>query len=164
MLPLLAPPLPPGCPWSGFTPPNVNWCEAERCAAIVNPSDAWSNLLYLLLGLWMWRVARREHRADLARFGPASVAIAVFSFGWAINVPVVTLMVLDLHPARRGMASSLQSCVASVANGLVAGVVAPLVMGSTVAMSAMALAMLVIGLAAWLYLRQRWPETVRHEG
>ena len=82
MLPLLAPPLPPGCPWSGFTPPNVNWCEAERCAAIVNPSDAWSNLLYLLLGLWMWRVARREGRADLARFGPASLAIAVFSFAY----------------------------------------------------------------------------------
>jgi len=94
----------------------------------------------------------------------ALMPIAVFSFGWAINVPVVTLMVLDLHPTRRGMASSLQSCVASVANGLVAGLVAPLVMGSTVAMSATALAMLAIGLAAWLYLRQRWPETVRYDG
>ena len=82
MLPLLAPPLPPGCPWSGFTPPNVDWCEAERCAHIVNPSDTWSNLLYLVLGLWMWRVARREGRADLARFGPAGVAIAVFSFAY----------------------------------------------------------------------------------
>lgn len=82
MLPLLAPPLPPGCPWSGFTPPNIDWCEAERCARIVNPSDAWSNLLYLVLGIWMWRVARREGRADLARFGPASVAIAIFSFAY----------------------------------------------------------------------------------
>jgi len=82
MVPLLAPPLPPGCPWSGFTPPNVNWCEAERCAAIVNPWDAWSNLLYLVLGLWMWREARRAGRADLSRFGPASVAIGVFSFAY----------------------------------------------------------------------------------
>jgi hypothetical protein len=78
----LAPPLPPGCPWSGFTTPNVDWCEAERCAWIVNPADAWSNLPYLLLGLWMWREARRLGRPDLARFGPAGVAIGFFSFAY----------------------------------------------------------------------------------
>ncbi|MEX2207655.1 MAG: ceramidase domain-containing protein [Myxococcota bacterium] len=78
----LAPPLPAGCPWSTFTPPNVDWCEVERCALIVNPVDAWSNALYLLLGLWMWREARRSGRADLARFGPASVAVGVFSFAY----------------------------------------------------------------------------------
>ncbi|MCK7499812.1 MAG: hypothetical protein MZW92_62495 [Comamonadaceae bacterium] len=33
----------------------------------------------------------------------------MFSFGWALMVPVVTLMVLDLVPERRGMASSLQA-------------------------------------------------------
>ena len=47
-------------------------------------------------------------------------------------VPVVTLMVLDLAPERRGMASSLQACVGSAANGLVAGVLAPLAAGSQV--------------------------------
>jgi DHA1 family bicyclomycin/chloramphenicol resistance-like MFS transporter len=31
-------------------------------------------------------------------------------------VPVVTIMVLDLVPERRGLASSLQAVVASVAN------------------------------------------------
>ncbi|TAM42937.1 MAG: Bcr/CflA family efflux MFS transporter, partial [Burkholderiaceae bacterium] len=35
--------------------------------------------------------------------------IAVFAFGWALMVPVVTLLVLDLYPERRGMASSLQA-------------------------------------------------------
>ena len=76
---LLAPPLPPGCPWSGFTPPNVDWCEEELCALVVNPSDTWSNLAYLVLGLWMWRSARRSGRADLQLFGPASLAVGVFS-------------------------------------------------------------------------------------
>jgi hypothetical protein len=78
----LAPPLPAGCPWSGWTPPNVDWCELERCAAIVNPSGAWSNGLYVLLGVWMWRAARRSGRADLARFGPAGVAVGAFSFAY----------------------------------------------------------------------------------
>jgi hypothetical protein len=80
--PHLAPPLPPDCPWSGFTPPNVDWCEQELCAAIVNPSGAWSNLIYVALGFWMWHVARRDGRADLRRFGPAGVAVGVFSFAY----------------------------------------------------------------------------------
>src|SRR5690606_31162099 len=87
--------------------------------------------------------------------------IAVFSFGWALNVPAVTLMVLDLFPLRRGMASSLQAVVGSVANGLVAGVIAPLVMHSTVGLATTSLAMLCIGLGAWLLLRRRWPSVVR---
>ena len=87
--------------------------------------------------------------------------IAIFSFGWAMMVPVVTLLVLDLHPARRGMASSLQAFIASTANGLVAGVVAPLVMHSTVLLAAVSLAMMCVGLIAWFYLHRRWPQIGR---
>jgi hypothetical protein len=79
MPPLLAPPLPPGCPWSGWTPPNVNWCEEELCAWVTNPADTWSNLAYIALGIWMWRLARRSGRPELRLFGPASVAVGVFS-------------------------------------------------------------------------------------
>ena len=79
---LLAPPLAPGCPWSGFTPPNVNWCEEELCSLIVNPADTWSNLVYVVLGLFMWYVARRAGRSDLRLFGPASIAVGVFSFAY----------------------------------------------------------------------------------
>jgi len=88
----------------------------------------------------------------------ALIPISIFSFGWAMMVPVVTLLVLDLHPMRRGMASSLQSFIGSTANGLVAGLIAPLVMHSTVAMAAVSLAMMCVGLVAWLYVRRRWPE------
>ena len=82
--------------------------------------------------------------------------IAIFSYGWALMVPVVTLMVLDLHPARRGMASSLQAVVASTANGIVAGVVAPLVMHSAIGMALTSLALMAVGLVAWGWLRLRW--------
>lgn len=84
--------------------------------------------------------------------------IVVFAFGWALMVPVVTLMVLDLYPARRGMASSLQAVVGSVANGLVAGVVSPLVMHSAVLLALTSALFLGIGLVAWLWLHERWPE------
>ena len=81
--------------------------------------------------------------------------IAVFSFGWALMVPVVTLKVLDQAPDRRGMASSLQACIGSAANGLVAGLISPLVMHSTVALAATSLAMSSIGLVAWWWVRTR---------
>ncbi|WP_096697269.1 multidrug effflux MFS transporter [Polaromonas sp. AER18D-145] len=87
--------------------------------------------------------------------------IAVFAFGWALMVPVVTLLVLDLYPERRGMASSLQAFIGSTANGIVAGVIAPLIMHSTVALAAVSLLMMGIGLLAWLYLHHRWPEIGR---
>ncbi len=91
----------------------------------------------------------------------AMFPIALFAFGWALMVPVVTLLVLDLYPERRGLASSLQAFVGSTANGIVAGVVAPLVMHSTRALAVTSLGMLGIGLLAWLYLHRRWPEIGR---
>jgi DHA1 family bicyclomycin/chloramphenicol resistance-like MFS transporter len=88
----------------------------------------------------------------------ALLPLGVFSFGWALMVPVVTLLVLDLHPERRGMASSLQMFVGSSANGIVAGVISPLVMHSTVGLAAASLLMLGVGLTSWSYIRRRWPD------
>ncbi len=85
--------------------------------------------------------------------------LAAFSFGWALMAPVVTLFALDQVPDRRGMASSVQSCIASLSNALVAGVVAPLVMHSTVAMALTALAMLLVGLVAWVWVKPRLDHT-----
>ncbi|MGN6529617.1 MAG: multidrug effflux MFS transporter [Burkholderiaceae bacterium] len=81
--------------------------------------------------------------------------IGIFSFGWALMVPVVTLLVLDQVPQRRGMASSLQACIGSLANAFVAGVISPLVMHSTVALAAASLAMSCVGIVAWIYVRNR---------
>jgi DHA1 family bicyclomycin/chloramphenicol resistance-like MFS transporter len=91
----------------------------------------------------------------------ALLPIATFAFGWALMVPVVTLLVLDLYPERRGLSSSLQAFIGSTANGLVAGVIAPLVMHSTKALAIASILFLSIGLVAWLFLHRRWPETGR---
>jgi MFS transporter, DHA1 family, multidrug resistance protein len=87
--------------------------------------------------------------------------IAVFAYGWALMVPVITLLVLDLHPERRGMASSLQAVIGSTANGIVAGVIAPLVMHSTRAIAIASLLMMAVGLVAWIFAHRRWPEIGR---
>jgi MFS transporter, DHA1 family, multidrug resistance protein len=64
-------------------------------------------------------------------------------------------MVLDLVPERRGMASSVQAFIGGSANGLVAGIVVPLVMHSTVLLAATSLGMMSVGLIAWLWVKPR---------
>ena len=144
------------------------------------------NISGIMLGAWLsgrqagrWAPKRQIRHGFLIMFlssvlnlaanwlWPAHVSwallpIAVFSFGWALVVPVVTLLVLDLHPERRGMASSLQAVIGAVSNGFVAGALAPLVMHSTVALAAACLAMLLVGLGSWLWLHWRWPEIGRY--
>jgi len=85
------------------------------------------------------------------------VLVALYSLGWSLMVPAVTLMALDLHPTRRGLASSLQATVGAVANGLVAGVLAPLVMHSALALASASALLMLCGLASWTLLRRRWP-------
>ena len=48
--------------------------------------------------------------------------------------------------------------VGSTANGIVAGVISPLVMHSTVGLAAASLLMMCLGLGSWMYIRHRWPE------
>jgi DHA1 family bicyclomycin/chloramphenicol resistance-like MFS transporter len=88
----------------------------------------------------------------------AIAPIAVFAFGWSLMVPVVTLLVLDQVPDRRGMASSMQACVGAVANGIVAGVIAPLVMHSTLGLALASLAMMSVGIVAWVWVKPRLPD------
>ena len=81
--------------------------------------------------------------------------VAIYAFGWALMVPVVTLMVLDMVPERRGMASSVQACIGSLANAAVAGVVAPLVMHSALLLAVTSLGMMLIGVFAWVWVKPR---------
>jgi DHA1 family bicyclomycin/chloramphenicol resistance-like MFS transporter len=83
----------------------------------------------------------------------ALLPIAVFSFGWALMVPVVTILALDQVPDRRGTASSVQACVGSLANAGVAGLLAPLVMHSTLALAITSACMLAVGIGAWLWVK-----------
>jgi DHA1 family bicyclomycin/chloramphenicol resistance-like MFS transporter len=80
----------------------------------------------------------------------ALLPIAIYSLGWALMTPVVTLMLLDVVPERRGLASSLQAVIGSMANGIVAGLLSPLVMHSALALSVASLGLMGVGLAAWI--------------
>jgi DHA1 family bicyclomycin/chloramphenicol resistance-like MFS transporter len=133
----------------------------------------------LMAGAWVsgrlaGRVApERQVRLGFAVVGVASVAnvvlnsllaphvawalwpVTAYSFGWALLAPVVTLMVLDVVPERRGMAASLQAALGAAANALVAGLVVPLVMHSTLALAVASALLAAVGAGCWGWLRRQ---------
>ena len=138
------------------------WVSGRMAGRVAPKQQIKYGFVIMLLIAVLNLAANLLFKADVAW---AIFPIAIFAFGWAMMVPVVTLLVLDLHPTRRGMASSLQAFIGATANGLVAGFITPLVMHSTVALAAVSLAMMCVGLIAWVYLHHRWPDigrTVAH--
>ena len=87
----------------------------------------------------------------------AIVPVAIYAAGWSMMTPVVTLLLLDLVPDRRGMASSVQASLGSAVNGLVAGVLAPLVMHSALALAVASLVLGLTGLLGWTWVKRRLP-------
>jgi len=88
----------------------------------------------------------------------ALLPVTLYAFGWSLMTPLVTVMLLDLSPQRRGLASSLQTGLGAAINGIVAGVIAPAVMHDTRSLAFAAAALSACGLLAWLWVRHRLPE------
>lgn len=62
------------CPWSGLAPASISFCEARLCAWIAEPSNALSNVAYVLPGVW---VARQRALALPIRVMTASAAVTL---------------------------------------------------------------------------------------
>jgi DHA1 family bicyclomycin/chloramphenicol resistance-like MFS transporter len=76
--------------------------------------------------------------------------IAVFTLGSSLVMPSLTLMLLDLFPTMRGLASSLQGFVQFAFSGFVAGTIAPLLAPSLIALALGMLAFTAASHALWL--------------
>ena len=124
-----------------------------RLAGRIKPKHQIRRGFVIMLGTSLANVALNLFAAPHPFW--AMLTVSIFSFGWALMVPVVTLLVLDLVPERRGMASSVQAFIGSMANGLVAGLIAPLVMHSAVGLALTSIGMLSIGIAAWIWVKPR---------
>jgi len=98
-----------------------------------------------------------------ALFAPPHVAwhvlpIAVYTVGSAIVMPSATLLLLDLFPANRGLAASLQGFLQFSLSALTAGTIAPLL---AVSLPALALGMagfVAASFALWLVYQRRAPQ------
>ena len=86
----------------------------------------------------------------------AILPLFVYMVGLALTMPCLQLLAMDLFPARHGMASSCQGLVQSGLNAWVAGLVAPLLWGSTMTLALGMLAFMLTGACSFaLALRLR---------
>jgi MFS transporter, DHA1 family, multidrug resistance protein len=80
--------------------------------------------------------------------------IPVYTFGMSLAMPCLTLMALDPFPQQRGLAASCQMFLQSSANGLIAGVLAPLLWDSTRTLAFGMGALMLLGAGSvWLHHR-----------
>jgi DHA1 family bicyclomycin/chloramphenicol resistance-like MFS transporter len=90
----------------------------------------------------------------------AVIPVMIYGVGFAMAMPSISIITLDLFPTRRGMAASLQGFVSGMVNVLTAGVVSPLVWHDTRHLALAMVAMMAVGLASWLaYLRSARSKT-----
>jgi DHA1 family bicyclomycin/chloramphenicol resistance-like MFS transporter len=79
--------------------------------------------------------------------------IALAGVGVNLISPAMNLLVLDLFPQQRGMASSLQAFVMLAFNALLAGVLAPWLADNDVHLAIASAAIYALGLVAWRWYR-----------
>ena len=96
----------------------------------------------------------------VALFVPPSIPwhvlpMAVFTLGSSLMAPSVTLLLLDLFPRMRGLASSLHGFVQFAFSGVVAGTIAPFLAPSLAALALGMLAFTVASFGVFRLLRNR---------
>lgn len=75
----------PGCPWYDITvkqgAPNIKWCEETLCHWVSEPANTWSNIGYLVAGIYILYLAiKNRHNFNLKIFGPIIFFMGAMSF------------------------------------------------------------------------------------
>lgn len=72
----------PSCPWydmeQQFGPANIKWCEERICSFINEPANAWSNLFFLVVGLFFIFRGLKSRRTPMGRFDILFGSIVTF--------------------------------------------------------------------------------------
>jgi len=73
--------LPTNCPWSDFLPPTIQFCEKNLCSFITTPSNTFSNLAYIIIGVYLLLQKKDDSNLDRLKLIPISAILTgVMSF------------------------------------------------------------------------------------
>jgi MFS transporter, DHA1 family, multidrug resistance protein len=84
----------------------------------------------------------------------AVIPIGIYAIGSALAFPSITIKVMNLFPARRGMATSLSGFVTGLVNVLVAGLISPALSHSPVWLAFGMAGLMLSGYSCWWVYRQ----------
>lgn len=83
------------CPYALLAKPVITFCEPNLCSHIVQPANAWSNLAFLVVGVLLAFLSRKEQNLLPKLFGPLAIFIGLASFMYHASYTFVGQM-LDL--------------------------------------------------------------------
>lgn len=89
------------------------------------------------------------HLSHPATLPVSVVPIFVYTFGLGIATPSITLLVLDLMPERKGLASSMMGFSQSGSSAILAGVISHLVYDSARSLALCSLSLVTVGVLCW---------------
>jgi hypothetical protein len=73
-------PLLPECPWSSFLPPTIKYCEDNLCSYITQPSNTWSNLAFIIVGIYLIILNQKDKIKYLRNVGLIAIVTGIASF------------------------------------------------------------------------------------
>jgi hypothetical protein len=86
-------PHPPGCFWHYYAEtygsPNIKWCEKTLCQFISEPANTWSNLLYLIIAVYLF-IYKKPQSFELKLFAPVVFIMGFFSLVYHLSNFYVT--------------------------------------------------------------------------
>ena len=68
------------CSWQNYPPPTIEFCEARTCGLVAEPANAWSNLAYILVGLYLLSQTRKPEASNLWPGGLTAILVGICSF------------------------------------------------------------------------------------
>lgn len=67
------------CPWTSLAPSTLQWCEQQLCAWVREPSNTYSNLIYIIVGLYILYDTRKFREVYLKVLGYFSILLGFMS-------------------------------------------------------------------------------------
>lgn len=67
------------CPWDSFQHATVRFCEERLCSWIVEPANSWSNIFYILVGLYIVRLSLKDQKPKLSYIGICNILVGMGS-------------------------------------------------------------------------------------
>lgn len=67
------------CPWDILKPSHINFCEAKLCSLIVKPAETWSNISFVIVGILVIYLSKKENQKQLSPIGYIGIVLGLFS-------------------------------------------------------------------------------------
>ena len=67
------------CPWQGFQPATIKFCEEQLCSWVTQPANTWSNIAFVIVGILIYRQAQTLKQNGLKLIGVSGVLVGLGS-------------------------------------------------------------------------------------